>query len=1307
MAALPVQGKQPRGPGPSREVPSPSPESSLTWCLSHLCKPGPPAEVRRNSTTDTGSGRDTDKRSRAAQWRALVAIRMRHIKGGNTGIARFRTQGGLQPLLDLLRQPETSRKTLDLALSILANCCTELETRVEVRKMDGITIVVDILKRNVAMETIQNRAARALGNLAMDPENSALIHSAGGVPPLLLCVSMCSASSSPSAAPTKDPCPKMECTQSAARALLYLSDTPSNRLSLLTQGALSALAPLIAPEYPQGLRRAALRTLHELTRGCGVECAREVTRSGVLAQLSVMASGESAKPFEELALKTLANMCSQGCLRPLVGSLGVIQKFTEEVKRDSLKSGVFFKALCLCCKEAVNRAKVKESGGLEVLTGFLAAHQSHPLSRLAIMACVDFVYDESALEQLQELGLVPLLVARLVELAKGEEPSDERMDTSLGSNMSPTELLSSSCFDSFDFPPPEGSRKEEVGKEQCLGSSSFLSLRSWLVSEGLISSEGELLDSPGGVEGDWGTLHISSSSSPLTPSPNPDSHSSFKTASPSHPLSSFSSSSPSSSSSSASKQIVQPAPASPSGNPPPLKNASPSPCKPQPSSTSTSQPSALSSSSSSSSSSSPTKTPQTPGSPTKFSSPQRKRPRVHLTARSAKISLDTPPSASRPPAFHHPYHPESWTPESPVLLLLSRFSHASDPSAALVTPGVTSGLLFYLTRHQDPSGRCFRMLCRLSCNPNCLEALVRTGSVALIHHHLCQRGGPPERGERQTDRVKAKVKQLGLALLNNLRVQSESGFGSGVLAHVMLSGSESDKMNCALSLPLISSNKALLKKLLLDNGGLLLALQPLGCDGGDGEEGHTVKCGRLLSDWLNSPHLAPTPQLHSLYFSLLIGCLSSLMGSVKTELDKTRFGPVKTPSVDKTGRSSPPPLKKRRLANRCPYHDSTFDLLLLLDDGTRVSANRDAVAGGEGTDAVGSEYFRALLRGGFEEERGSTVGAIAIKDVSGGMLLPVLHYLHGCRLTDDAENTKEAGVEVRHRCQVLGSLALEGLGICPGETEEYLTEKRAFKDTRLGETMIGACRFLVTELQRDVEDLCVSLLLSCSTKPASLPASRSLTEDDKGRASSNADREYLDGESADESLAQRTSGLELSGVEAQTEKPNNPPSDSPKQTDSRPPATSGPVRKIDRALKTTSDPKTITSVGPFPKSSCCASIADKSLCSEESRLRSKNSMKTPQQLSKSSAQDSPSSSRAGSGSWALGPLLPQVYWFSQRYSYPGLGRACLALLLGGQGSPQPGLLPSTGDCLRRLAREADCTETLKRDVLSLAAAALS
>ncbi|XP_054464064.1 uncharacterized protein armc5 [Anoplopoma fimbria] len=1285
MAASPVQGEGKQLRAHSREGHPSSPESSLTWCLAHLSKPGSGAEHQGHAKTDSGGGREGDKRSRASQWRALVAIRTQHIKGDKAGIARFRTQGGLRPLLDLLKNPECSRKTLDLALSILANCCTELQTRIEVRKRDGINIVVEILKENMALETVQNRAARALGNLAMDPESSALIHSAGGVPLLLLCVSLSSGPSSPTAAPPKEPCPKLECAQSAARALLYLSDTHSNRLSLLTQGTLTALAPLIAPEYPQGLRRVALRTLHELTRGCGVECAREVSRSGVLAQLGVMASGQCGKPFEELALKTLANMCSQGCLRPLVGSLGVIQKFTEEVKRDPLKSGVFLKALCLCCKEAVNRAKVKESSGLEVLIGFLAAHQSHPVSRLAILACVDFVFDESAMEQLQELGLVPLLVARLVELARGEEQSAEKMDVSLSSSLSPNELLPSSCYESFDFPPPpEGCKKEEAGKEQGLCSSSFLSLRSWLVSEGLISSEGDLLDSSG-VEGEWGSLHIPPSSSPQTSSPNPDSFSSLKNSSPSNHTAS------------SSKKAAQPSPVSSLAQPQlssSCKIPDPPPSSPPPSSVLTPQ-----TQPSSSTISSPTKT-TTPVSPSKFSSPHRRRQRPHSAACLTKVTLDTPPSVPRTMAYHHPYHPEPWTAESPILLLLSRFSHATDPSAALISSGVMSGLLYYLTQHQDPSSRCFRMLCRLSCNPNCLQALVRTGSVALIRHYLCQRGGGFEGEERQTDRVKAKVKQLGFALLNNLRVQCESGFGSGVVAHVMLSGSESDKMNCALSLPLISSNKSLLKKLLLDSGGLLLALQPLGCD--DVDEDHPTEGGKFLSDWFNSLHSVRTSQLHSLFSSLLIGCLSTLTGGIKMGLGKKHLSPVTKQSDGEIDKGLPPPSKRPRLADTCPYGASIFDLLLLLDDGTQVRANREAVAGVEGTNGVGSEYFLALLRGGFGEAQGNVEEAIRIKDVSTGMLLPVLHYLHGCRLTKDAETTRGSDEEEsRGQCQILDKLMLEGLGICQRERENRSTEDFTFQKTALGEMMIGASRFLVPELQRELEDLCVSLLLSCSTKAAGRVSSAP-TVDKAEKTASKMDHECT--ESAEENLANRTSELELSGLEVQTENlpgQTKTPNGSQQQTDRN--KTSGTVQKSSRGL---SDFKTIKSAPPVSRSGC-ASAVGKSLDAKESRLRPKNFKRSLQRL-KSAAQGSLSSSAAGGGGGPLAALLPQVYWFSQRYSYSALGRACLSLLLGCQDCPRPFVSSSlAGDCLRRLARDADCMETLKQDLLSLATAALS
>lgn len=129
MAASHVQGDW-----KSREGPPSSPECSLNWCLAHLSTSQSGADLQGHGKADPGGCRELEKRFRISQWRALVAIRTQHIKGDKAGIARFRALGGLGPLLDLLKYPACSRKTLDLALSILANCCTELETRVEVRK---------------------------------------------------------------------------------------------------------------------------------------------------------------------------------------------------------------------------------------------------------------------------------------------------------------------------------------------------------------------------------------------------------------------------------------------------------------------------------------------------------------------------------------------------------------------------------------------------------------------------------------------------------------------------------------------------------------------------------------------------------------------------------------------------------------------------------------------------------------------------------------------------------------------------------------------------------------------------------------------------------------------------------------------------------------------------------------------------------------------------------------------------------------------------------------------------------------------
>lgn len=461
------------------------------------------------------------------------------------------------------------------------------------------------------------------------------------------------------------------------------------------------------------------------------------------------------------------------------------------------------------------------------------------------------------------------------------------------------------------------------------------------------------------------------------------------------------------------------------------------------------------------------------------------------------------------------------------------------------------------------------------------------------------------------------------------------------------------------------SNKSLLKKLLLDSGGLLLALQPFACCNEQADQGQR---GKVLSDWFQLPLTGQVSPPHSLYFSLLFECLSTLTSGIKFEFGAKAADDARTPAVTATDRFSPPPFKKPRLAGECPYGTSDFDLLLQLDDGTLVPAKREAVAGLETSQKVSSEYFRALLRGGFEESLADAEEAIPIKGVSTGMLLPVLHYLHGCCLPRECVDGERRG-----RCQVLDAVVLKGLG-------HHSTEDLVFQTTPLGEMMIGASRFLVTELQRESENLCVSLLMSCSCKAPRTDAVATLV---RKHAKENL-------ESTEDNLVNRTSELELTGDGKDAPGQRQRRSSFQQQGEANKGCFDKNVQKANRG-DISLDQKTVPTV-PVPQSEDAPLNEALSPDNEELGLKPK--------FLRSAAQASSEASPAA--------LLPKLYCFSQQHSYPALGRACLASLLGCQGCPQ--LLSSSSeaaDCLCTLASESGCTETLKQDLLSLAAAALS
>jgi len=143
---------------------------------------------------------------------------------------------------------------------------------------------------------------------------------------------------------------------------------------------------------------------------------------------------------------------------------------------------------------------------------------------------------------------------------------------------------------------------------------------------------------------------------------------------------------------------------------------------------------------------------------------------------------------------------EPWGREGPALLLLSRFSQAPDPSGALVTGPALCGLLAYVTGAPGPpSPRALRILARLTCNPACLEAFVRSYGAALLRAWLVLGVAPddwPALRTRQARRSQHQHRELGgsfalLTLPLPLRLHCSLTAIPGNNSHQVVAGKDS------------------------------------------------------------------------------------------------------------------------------------------------------------------------------------------------------------------------------------------------------------------------------------------------------------------------------------------------------------------------------------------------------------------------------------------------------------------------------------------------------------------------------------
>ncbi|XP_061189740.1 uncharacterized protein LOC133197639 [Saccostrea echinata] len=309
----------------------------------------------------------------------------------------------LLELVEVKNLTDRRRKTIDLLFSILGDLCNLQECRDEVYKHSyGLEFLV-LFFCECEHESIQNRSCRTLANLAKHPGLCESIHKTDFIETLVT---------------------RMETTENVhhqhtyCRAVRLLGNTQHQKDRILSHNAIYQVCKLIECD-DASVRKEVCEVIEDyaLNRP-SCEFATQLIRSGAFKVIvSKLGDKDNNSTFSLLCkLNHISN------IRPEFGSAGGLQAFIEmfhQVTDLSIQLTIL-NIVCLCCKESVNRVKVRNLGGLKILCETLKNKDYQKIHDRIISALQCFVFDEAGLNVLLEYDLVSILILHLQRVAEFE-----------------------------------------------------------------------------------------------------------------------------------------------------------------------------------------------------------------------------------------------------------------------------------------------------------------------------------------------------------------------------------------------------------------------------------------------------------------------------------------------------------------------------------------------------------------------------------------------------------------------------------------------------------------------------------------------------------------------------------------------------------------------------------------------------------------------------------------------------------------------------------------------------------------------
>ncbi|XP_011307321.1 armadillo repeat-containing protein 5 [Fopius arisanus] len=334
---------------------------------------------------------------------------LKRVKEDSRVFEGFLKNGGLKVLVGVLKVQNT--RILDYALSILANAYLKSWVREETKIPKLPENLLWILQNLPPGPTLHCRACRLIGNMCLSKRHSESLCALGILPTLLTVLKSPSTPQTHSMAiravrniweshkTSQTDVIDSELIKEVMTILIassnrYTSDPTQSKYKDLSETCLKALKVLLDPQD--------IRISKQINSPTNFNFIVDLCTSN-----------------QRCAIQLLHKLTRTAENRPDLGTCGAIDfliTFLKTINPESSLNSVTYEvitSLCLFSRESVNRAKIRDCGGLEVMLGLLEDEEKVKHHHMLLCALTQFVGDENSIEVMIKSGVVGVIVRML------------------------------------------------------------------------------------------------------------------------------------------------------------------------------------------------------------------------------------------------------------------------------------------------------------------------------------------------------------------------------------------------------------------------------------------------------------------------------------------------------------------------------------------------------------------------------------------------------------------------------------------------------------------------------------------------------------------------------------------------------------------------------------------------------------------------------------------------------------------------------------------------------------------------------